>query len=143
MEPNDTERPDGTLVIVPGACYVEYPATGANGVRLRAVAEAIGWRVEVVPVQSFGALKTNARIIKRWLDNHSAEPVVLVSLSKGGADVKTALAQPDSWHPFRNVAVWIDLSGIVFGTPLVTWSLDHWFRKLLVRFLCWWCNYNY
>src|SRR5262245_29149983 len=54
-EPDETETMDGSLVIVPGACYVEYPATGANGLRLRSVAESMRWPVQVVPVQSFGS----------------------------------------------------------------------------------------
>ena len=143
LESDDTGRPEGTLAIVPGACYVEYPATGADGRRLRAVAEQLGWQVEVVPVHSFGPLETNAQTICTWLDERSDEPVLLVSLSKGGADVKTALARPDAWHAFRNVVGWINVSGIVFGTPLAGWVLRHWFRKLLTRLSCWCRGYEF
>jgi hypothetical protein len=126
-----------TLAIVPGACHVEYPHTGADGARLRAGAEVWGCPVSVVPLPSLGRLADNAAAIATWLDRQPAGPVLLVSLSKGGADVRMALARPDLTRAFRNVRVWINLSGIVFGTPLVGWFLGCVHRRWFVRFLCW------
>jgi hypothetical protein len=132
------DRPSPSLLaIVPGACYVEYPRTGADGRRLRECAREWGWRVERVPVASLGSLSTNARAVGDWLASRPEEPLVLVSLSKGGADVKTALASPATSATFRNVRVWISLSGILHGTPLAGWCLRRGFRRLLVQWLCW------
>lgn len=130
--------PSGALLaIVPGACYREFPQTGADGRRLQEDAHRHGWPVEMVPVASFGSLADNARMIRDWLHGRPKKKIVLVSLSKGGADVRTALAQPDAAETFRNVAAWINLSGIVFGTELANWFLQRRFWRMMVRFLCW------
>ncbi len=131
-----------TLVLVPGACYAEYPHTGADGRRLRAVAERWGWRVEVIPVASFGRLAANARVITDWLARRE-DRVVLVSLSKGGADVKTALALPGATHAFRNVAAWVSLSGTLFGTPLAGWFARHPVGRVLARLVGWYHGYEF
>jgi len=134
---------EGTVALVPGACYVEYPHTGADGRRLRQVAERVGCRTEVVPVGSFGSLAENARTILDWLAQRRDGPVVLVSLSKGAADIKVALAQPGARQAFRRVAVWINLCGILAGTPLAGWFLRHPLHGLSVRLLCWYRGYDF
>ncbi len=128
---------DATLAIVPGACHVDYPHTGADGARLRAGAAAWGCPVSVVPLPSLGRLTDNAAALAAWLDRQPEKPILLVSLSKGGADVRTALAHPEAARVFRNVRVWINLSGIVFGTPLVRWFLGRFYRRWFVRLMCW------
>lgn len=46
---------------------------------------------------------------------------MLVSLSKGAADLKVALGLPGAAECFRRVSAWISLSGLPQGTPLVGW----------------------
>lgn len=123
------------IVIVPGAFYGEYPNTGADGRALRDVASEFGCTCEMIPLPSFGRLLPNARTICDWLANRLSKPVVLVSLSKGGADVKIALAQRDADHAFRNVRVWINMCGLVNGTPLVSWIAASRIRTMWYRFL--------
>lgn len=136
-------RGPAALVIVPGACYAEYPHTGADGRRLLAIAEGWGWRVEVIPVASFGPLAVNAHIIGDWLDGRPEGSVILVSLSKGGADVKTALALPGAARAFRNVAAWVSLSGILFGSPLAGWFARHPVGRVLARLVAWYHRYDF
>ncbi len=136
-------RLDLTLAIVPGACHVEYPHTGADGRCLRDMARGWGCGVETVPVASFGSLEANARTIRDWLTAHTGGPLVLVSLSKGGADVKTALTLPGAGKAFRNVSTWVNLSGITRGTPLVGWFLARRFHRLTARLLCWYRRYDF
>ncbi len=137
-------RLDATIVIVPGAFYKQFPRSGADGRFVREAAEQLGCRVEVVPLPNFSSLQENARLICEWLTARveADEPIVLVSLSKGGGDVKLALARPDAPHAFRNVAVWINLSGILNGTPLVAWLCSHRLRSHWTRFLLRWRGYD-
>ena len=120
-----TEPPPGaaaaSVVIVPGAFYREFAHTGADGRAVRTEAEALGFATDLVPLVSLGSLRTNARILCDWLAGDRRENLVLVSLSKGGADVKMALAEPGAAKLFRKVAFWINLSGLLHGTPLVAW----------------------
>jgi hypothetical protein len=141
--PAGPPRTPAAVVIVPGAFYREYPHTGADGWRVRAEAEPLGFATDLVPTLSFGPLKTNARILCDWLRRDRRENLVLVSLSKGGADVKTALAEPDAPEAFRNVAFWVNLSGLLSGTPLVGWVFASRLRTLWFRLLLGWRGYAF
>jgi len=144
-EDDESAFPSNTLLaIAPGAFYREFPHTGADGRVLREEAAHMGIRSELIPLHTFGHLADNARILTDWLAARPAdETTILVSLSKGGSDVKTALAGPASGRVFRNVAVWISLSGLVRGTPLADWVLRNRLRTLWFRLLLWWRRYDF
>jgi len=113
-----------SVAIVPGAFYRENPRTGADGRVAREVAEQLGLPVVLVPVSSTGSLTENARLIGEWLLAHREAALILVSVSKGGSDVKTALARPDAAHVFERVVGWVNLCGILDGTPMADWLLS-------------------
>jgi hypothetical protein len=117
---------DAILVIVPGAFYRENPRSGADGHVLREQAEALGCPTDLVPLASAGSLKENAQILCDWLPKQPPRPMILASLSKGGADVKMALAEPEAERAFENVVAWISLCGILDGTPMAEWLLSPW-----------------
>src|SRR5262249_29963731 len=141
-EPRDVEQGNVTLAIVPGACYTEYPHTGADGRRIRECVAPLGWRVDTVPVASFGSLEANAQTIHAWLRSRPNGPVVLASLSKGTADVKTALARPGAAEAFRNVRMWVSLSGIWCGTAMAGRVLGRCLSRWFVKLLCWYRGYD-
>jgi hypothetical protein len=125
-----------TLIgIVPGAFYREHKRSGADGARLVAICKAMGCPVELIPVESFGSLARNAGVISKWLLQNRDQRVLLVSLSKGSADLKIALALPDAEALFENVVAWISISGLPQGTPLVAWLRRQRLRQLGVRLL--------
>lgn len=144
--PHDLPPPSNermTVVIVPGGFYVRRPDTGADGQFLMDEFASAGYRAERIPLHSFGRLMTNARIILAWLEAHADGPVILVSLSKGGAEVKLALTQPGADAAFRNVIAWVSLSGLPSGTPLVSRILASKPLSLLGRLLFWWRGYDF
>jgi len=109
-------RPGIKIGLVPGAFYREHANTGADGALVLGILNGLGYQVELIPVHSFGSLADNARIIADWVDRQTATPIILISLSKGACDVRTALPRLTT-----RVAAWISLSGISTGTPLVDW----------------------
>lgn len=113
-----------TLVVVPGAFYREHPNTGADGRLFREQAELLGCSTGIIPVHSTGTLQQNSAIICDWLLQHPEQPVILASLSKGGADIKMALARPEAARAFRRVVAWINLCGMLNGTPMAEWLLS-------------------
>ena len=115
---------DAVLVIVPGASYREHPDSGVDGRIVREQAERIGCPTDFIPVATTGTLGQNARTLGDWLSAQPDRPVILASLSKGGPDIKTALAEPDAEHAFRNVKAWINLCGLLDGTPMADWLLS-------------------
>lgn len=121
--------------VVPGAFHREHRNTGADGARVLAIARESGCEAELIPVGSFATLSDSTQTILHWLEAHRGRRIALVSLSKGGGDVKHALQTPDA---FGNVAAWVSLSGIVQGTPLVAWLRKRPLRWWSVRLLLWW-----
>lgn len=121
------------VVVVPGALYVERPDLGGDGRLVREVAEGLGCPSDVVPLASRGSVVENARRLNAWLAQQRDEPIILVSLSKGGADVKMALAAPESAHSFRNAVAWVNACGPLDGSRLVNWIFDGWLRRNICR----------
>jgi hypothetical protein len=57
--------------------------------------------------------------------------------------MKLALAEPDAAETFRRVRAWISLSGIYYGTPLITWLFRQWWRLPLIRLFFWRRGYEF
>lgn len=130
---------DADLIgVVPGAFHREHRHTGADGARVIAIAQQMGCEARVIPTASFGGLDQGARTIVEWLRMHRRRRIVLLSLSKGGAEVKRALSLPEAADTFADVSAWISLSGMVAGTPLVDWLRRRWLRWSGVRAWLWW-----
>ena len=123
------------IVVMPGAFHVEHPHTGADGRRVLELAARLGWPAHRVPVPSLAPMAHNAAALVQFFANRPRRPTILVSLSKGGADVRTAMQRPDAAIALRDVRAWVNLSGMVTGTPLVAWLRDRPLRCLGVRLL--------
>lgn len=113
--------PDVLVGIVPAAFYREMPHTGADGRVLRETAAKLGLQTELIPVHSSGTLAENTASIHAWLAENATRRIVLISLCKGGADLKYAWRlNPDA---FRQVAAWINVCGTLDGSPFAAWML--------------------
>jgi hypothetical protein len=132
------------IAIVPGAFHKRFPASGADGRFVRDAAATMGCRADIVPLPDFSSLDDNARDINRWLIDHATPEtsLVLVSLSKGGSDIKLAFRRHDAASAFASVTTWINLSGILDGTPLAGWLFAPRLRSWWTRLLLQWRGYN-
>jgi len=128
---------DAKVVIVPGALYVERPDMGGDGRLVREVAASLGLKTDLIPLASFGSVKTNAGLIRDWLKQNRHERIILVSLSKGGADLKLAMSEPDTPELFQNVIAWINVCGPLSGSRMANWILESrirtWFFQCKLR----------
>lgn len=127
---------DAVLAVVPGLSYRENPRSGADGRFVREEARRMGCPTRLVPLASGGTVRENARLLCDWLIGQPGGPLILVSLSKGGADVKMALAEPDADQAFRNVVAWVSLCGTLDGTRMADWLLSRSPRALALRLYC-------
>ena len=128
---------DAKVVIVPGALYVERPDMGGDGRIVREVAASLGLKTDLIPLASFGSVKTNANLIRDWLKQHQQEQIILVSLSKGGADLKMAMSESDTPALFQNIVAWINVCGPLNGSRMANWILESrirtWFFQCKLR----------
>lgn len=108
-------RLDGRLVVVPAPQHDRLPGYGGDGALVRRVGEALGLRAEVAPLPSYAPLDENADRLAAHLAE-IAEPVWLVSISKGSADVRTLFERrPEA---AATATVWVSMCGLVGGTSL-------------------------
>ncbi|OAI52182.1 hypothetical protein AYO44_16710 [Planctomycetaceae bacterium SCGC AG-212-F19] len=126
------------VAVAPGLFYRELPRSGADGWLLRQRVAAHGCRTAVLPTHSQGTVAENGKRICAWLSKHPHEMILLASLSKGAADIKAALAQPEANEAFRPVAAWLNLSGMPDGTPLVNWLFQRKLMTLVCQAMYWW-----
>ena len=131
--PAESPLLDAHVGVVPGAMWQHYPHTGADGEWIIRILRELGMSAQRIAVPGFGTLDENAGVLLNWLNAHLDRPVVLVSLSKGGPDVKRALGvAPGS---FDRVRAWVSVGGSMQGSPLVRWLDDRPMRKLGLRLL--------
>ncbi len=123
------------VAIVPGFLYRQYPHSGADGRMLSKAAAQLGWDARVIEVGSTGRLATNASMILDWLRRHATRPTVLASISKGGSDIVAALQRPEAQDAFADVVGWVDVGGIIAGSPVVDVVSKNWLHMLGFRAL--------
>lgn len=126
------------VLVVPGAFHEEYPQTGARGERILDSASMLGWQVDRLDVPSLAPMAHNAQALLDDLSRHSGTRTILVSLSKGSADVKAAMSMPETANAMDDVVAWVNMSGMVYGSPLVAWLRSRPLRYWPVRLMMWW-----
>lgn len=134
--PEDAGRGlDARVVIVPGAFYRKFPQSGADGRLVRAVAAQLGWESDLIPLDEFGSMPANAATILEWLAGQSRGEIILVSLSKGASEIKLALNAAGAEAAFQKVSAWVNLSGLLRGTPMVSWVYARRLRQWRYRII--------
>jgi hypothetical protein len=111
----EIERAGLVLVRVPGLFHASYPETGAD---LAAVDRWLGGGTGFVATPELATVEEGAAEVARALreDLPPGRRAVLLSASKGSADVRAALEGEPGLG--QRAAAWIDLVGVLEGTPL-------------------------
>jgi hypothetical protein len=104
------------IMIVPGLNFRAHPEMGADGRLVNDIAARLGAKAEIIDINPRGAVSANAAIIAERLRRLSNEPVWLVSISKGTADLRAAFGLLGGWP--KGVSGWVNLSGVFQGTPI-------------------------
>ncbi len=126
---------DFSIVLVPGIFYLDYPHTGADGAVLHELTRRLGVGCEIIPVDGTAGLDAGATRIVEWLlQRRSDRSFVLVSLSKGSAEVAVALARDPA--AFHNVRAWLSVSGLPLGTEALELTLANPVRRALLALTC-------
>ena len=131
-EVHPTLSPGLVVRIVPAAFYREYPVYGGDGRVVRRAARSLGLESELWPLPSTGSVRGNAAQLGRFLEREADASVILVSLSKGGADVRIAFeGNPEL---ARKCRAWVNVGGLIRGTAIVNdLHRGAWWKRGLLR----------
>ncbi len=108
------------LLTVAGWRYRSHPEHGADLESVGRLARALGMDHALIDTDEDGTVEANAAVIAARLRVQHRRPIVLFSVSKGSAEVALALdlvGRDPTNHPSR-VAAWINVNGLIGGTPL-------------------------
>ena len=133
-------RPGIKILIVPGMFYKEHPEVGADGQLVMSIAKQCGFDAELLNTRSKGSIAENVAILNNKIAHEQASGIWLVSMSKGGSEVRRYLQScdvPDS------VKGWLNIAGINQGSPHAARKLSSKLRKLFYAILCKVMQVNY
>lgn len=105
----------GKLLIAPALFYREFPEFGGDGWLIQQIARRFGLEVALFPLPSAGSIRESVPIIQETLAREPDGSVIIVSLSKGSAEVGLALAAGEPTT--RKVRAWLSICGLLRGFP--------------------------
>jgi hypothetical protein len=119
---------DFHIVFIPG---FKYKANAGNFLAQRNMLETAHISYELVNIDEVGLVEDNAAIVAERLKeiNKVHSKIILISVSKGGLETAIALGKLLNTNDLASVKAWINVCGILKGTPVA----DYWskpFKKL-------------
>jgi hypothetical protein len=107
------------LLFAPGWLYVTTDS-GADFARQRETLSRMGYHTHLIKVDEHGSVEANAAFIAEAVRRFSRQrrDIILVSVSKGGPEAAYALGYLLAPEESRRVKAWINVGGLLRGTPL-------------------------
>ena len=118
------------IAFVPGFRY-KHINNGGDFIRQRLLLESAGIAHELIAIEETGLVDVNAHIIADRLQklNLLHRNIIVISVSKGGLETAIALGKLAIPESISSVKAWINVGGILKGTPVA----DRW-AKPFMRF---------
>jgi len=112
------------VVFVPGWLHATHPESGADFARPRRVLAARGYAVHFAAIDENGTVEANGDALAVELERLAGDGrrLILVSTSKAGPETQLALDRLERTGQAGHVAAWVNIGGLLNGTPLA----DHW-----------------
>ena len=112
------------FVFVPGWLYRTNPESGADFAGPRRVLAARGYAVRLAEIDENATVEANGELLAAELERLAGDGrrLVLVSTSKAGPETQLALDRLERAGKAGHVAAWVNIGGLLNGTPLA----DHW-----------------
>lgn len=114
-----------TVLFAPAWFYRSYPDNGSDFARQRRLLDRLGIAHRLIETAESGSVEDNAATIAAAVREagRRRETVILVSVSKSGAEVALALSRVLTTEETAPVAGWVNAAGALYGTPLADAAL--------------------
>lgn len=128
------ERKKIFVAIVPGMFYKDNPITGADGAPVRDILNSHNIPNGNIEIDQVGSLEENSELICNFIKGYDRpEYLILYSTSKGGSDFKYALSKCGKENFILKVRAWLNVAGLLKGTPLMTHRSDSFIKRFFLR----------
>ena len=126
------------IVFVPGFRY-RHVHNGSNFSDQRLMLDSDGIAYEMIDIEETGLVEDNAKIIVNRLQelNIIHNNIVIISVSKGGLETALALEKLYDSQNLSSTKAWINVGGILKGTPVADRWSKPFMRFWLARGLHW------
>ena len=116
------------IAFVPGFRY-KHINNGGDFIQQRLLLESAGIAHELIAIEETGLVDVNAHIIADRLQklNSLHRNIIVISVSKGGLETAIALGKLAAPENISSVKAWINVGGILKGTPVA----DRWARPFM------------
>ena len=127
------------ILFVPGWDYVSNGGlTGADFAKPRELATRAGFENHLVKLPPTGSVEAGARVLAAEIARHrrSGKRILLAGTSSAGPAIHLALGELLDEQELSSVKVWLNLGGILGGTPLVDY-FEGQPQRMLLDFYAW------
>jgi hypothetical protein len=130
------------LLFVPGWHYKTYPEYGAGFTRPRRILTEMGLIHEMMEIDENGTIDANAELIAERIREYSRtqKNIILVSASKSGPEVASAIGGVLSPAETECITAWINIGGVLQGCHLAVESMkwpQGWLAKIFFAYKGW------
>jgi hypothetical protein len=132
------------VLVAPGWDYAASGhATGANFREPRRLAAEFGLESYLVPLPPTGSVETNAQVLAETVRQHvgRGKGILIAGASSAGPAIHLALGSLLAPDERRAVRAWLNLGGILQGSPLVDMALG-WPQVWLLDMVAWSQGWN-
>jgi len=143
----DAAGPDASpyrLLFVPGWDYADQGhLTGADFAQPRKLATRLGFENYLVELPPTGSVEGNAQALAAEIARHasSGKKLLLAGASSAGPTIHLALAELLDRRQLQAIAAWLNLGGILQGSPIVEYFQSG-PRRLLFELGLWWRGWS-
>ena len=108
------------IMLVPGYDYIENGhITGADLKKPRKLLEQSGYEVVFVDIDPIGSVEENAAYLSERIRQEKHKKIAVAGPSSAGPAIHLALGKLLSPQESKNVRAWLNLGGILQGSPLL------------------------
>lgn len=131
------------VLFVPGWDYVKNGhVSGADFAKPRELATKFGLENYLVPLLPTGSVEEGANVLAAEIVRHSrsGKKIILVGSSAAGPAIQLALGERLDEKELSSIKAWLNLGGILQGSPLVDYAQkrpQRWWFDLVVRYKGW------
>jgi len=127
------------MLFVPGWDYVENGhITGADFATPRVLVADLGIENHLVEIPPNGSVEDNADYLSKELivRGQSGKKIIIVGASSAGPAIHLSLGEQLGKEQLQSVAAWINIGGILQGSPLVDY-FQQWPQRWLFNIVLW------
>ncbi|XDD48617.1 hypothetical protein AB3N60_19155 (plasmid) [Leptospira sp. WS39.C2] len=118
--------------VIPAGFYRDIPEFDGDGELIRKIGSHFGAKSRLIEVNPKGSVTNNANEIIFELEQTDSSNLILFSISKGSADLRTALEKRPDLQ--KKVFAWITIGGLLKNNPLADVLLEKaTFTKLIQK----------